>query len=77
MWAVAYFRELPVPLKELDPEFLEIFFRFANTFTEKGIQTGYAKQAEEYESRPTAGMMRRLGYSEEDIAKMELRDGTE
>jgi hypothetical protein len=77
MWAMAYFRELPVPLKELNPEFLEIFFKFANIFTEKGVQAGYAKQAEEAESRPTAGMMRRLGYSEEDLAAMELRDGTE
>jgi len=77
MWAMAYFRELPVPLKKLDPEFLEIFFKFANIFTEKGVQAGYAKQVEEAESRPTAEMMRRLGYTEEDIAKMELRDGTE
>jgi len=77
MWAMVYFRELPVPLAELNPEFLEIFFKFANIFTERGIQINYAKQLEEAESRPTADMMRRLHYSEEDIAKMELRDGSE
>jgi hypothetical protein len=77
MWAMAYFRELPVPLKELNPEFLEIFFKFANIFTEKGIQISYAKQVGEAESRPTTDMMRRLGYSEEDLARMDLRDGSE
>ena len=77
MWAMVYFRELPVPLKELKPEFLEIFFKFANIFTEKGIQASYVKQLGEAESRPTADMMRRLHYTEEDIAKMDLRDGSE
>jgi len=35
------------------------------------------KQLEEMEAKPTAEMMRRLHYSEEDIANMDLRDGSE
>ena len=77
MWAMAYFRELPVPLNELNPEFLGIIYKFANTFTEESVLRGFTKQREEHESKPTADMMRRLGYSEEDIAKMELRDEPE
>jgi Holliday junction resolvasome RuvABC DNA-binding subunit len=73
---MVYFRELPVPLREIDPDFLEIIFNFANTFTEESVLHSYAKHQQEEESKPTTETMRRLGYSEEDIAKMELRDGT-
>ena len=74
MWAMAYFRELPEPLKETNPDFLEIFFKFANTFTEKSILNGFTKQREKTESGPDARRMKSLGYSDEDIANMELRD---
>ena len=77
MWAMVYFRELPVPLKEISPDFLEIFFKFANTFTEKSILNGFTKQREEIESKPTVQRMKRAGYSDEEIANMDLRDGTE
>jgi hypothetical protein len=73
---MAYFRELPVPLKELDADILEIFFDFANTYSEKAVQQSYLKKKHELESRPTAQMMKQLGYSYEDIVKMDLRDGT-
>jgi hypothetical protein len=74
---MAYFRELPVPLKELDIDLLEIFFNFANTYTEKAVQQSYVKSKQEAESKPTVQLMRRMGYSEEDMAEMDLRDGTE
>jgi hypothetical protein len=75
MWAMAFLREFPVPLKETNPDFLEIFFKFANTYTEKSVLHGYAKEAGENESKPTAARMRRAGYSDEEIAGMDLRDG--
>ena len=77
MWAMVYFRELPVPLKELNIDLLEIFFNFANTYTEKAVLQSYIKSKQEAESKPTVQMMKRLGYSEEDIARMDLRDAAE
>ena len=77
MWAMVYFRELPAPLKEINTDFLEIFFNFANTFTEKSVQNWFSKQREKTEAKPTVQTMRGLGYSDEDIANMELRDEPE
>jgi len=77
MWAMVYFRELPVPLTEIDVDLLEIFFSFANTYTEKTVLHSYIKGKQENESKPTVQMMKRMGYTDEDIAKMDLRDGTE
>ena len=74
---MVYFRELPVPLKKISIDLLEIFFNFANTYTEKSVLQSYMKNKQEAESKPTVQMMKRLGYSEEDIAKMDLRDATE
>jgi hypothetical protein len=75
MWAMVYFRELPVPLKGINTDFLEIFFNFANTYTEETILQSFIKNRQEAESRPTVQVMKRMGYSEEDIANMDLRDG--
>jgi hypothetical protein len=72
MWTMAYFRKLPVPIREIEPEFLEIFFNFANTYTEESVLQGYAKQRKEEESKPTVEKMKRLGYSYNDIAGMDL-----
>jgi hypothetical protein len=69
---MVYFRELPVKLQEADPSLLEIIFNFANTFTEESVLHGFTKQRKESESAPTADKMRRLGYSEEEIAGMDL-----
>jgi hypothetical protein len=73
MWAMVYFRELPLPLKEVDPSLLEIVFNFANTFTEESVLHGYTKQKAEAESGPSAEVMKRLGYSDEEIAGMDLQ----
>jgi hypothetical protein len=72
---MVYFRELPVPLRELNFDLLEIFFNFANTYTEESVLHGFTKTRQEEESKPTVGKMRRLGYSDEDIAEMDLRNG--
>ena len=72
MWAMAYFREFPAPLNELDPDFLEIFFNFANSCTEESIREGFLKNVKGNDSKPTVERMKRLGYSDEDIAKMDL-----
>jgi hypothetical protein len=56
---------------------LGLFFKFANTFTEKTVQHGFLKQIQEYESKETVHKMKRLGYTDEDIAKMDLRDESE
>ena len=74
MWAMAFFRELPFPLKNASADFLEIFFQFANTYTEESVLHGFTKQAQENESKPTAEMMRRLGYSAKEIAGEDLQD---
>ncbi|GHV92005.1 hypothetical protein AGMMS50268_25080 [Spirochaetia bacterium] len=72
MWAMEYFRELPAPLSELDPAFLDIFFNFANTYTEESVLYAEVNQRKAKESTPSADMFRKLGYSEERIAGMEL-----
>jgi hypothetical protein len=63
---------LPAPLKELDPAFLDIFFNFANTYPEESVLYTEIKRRKEKESTPSADMLRTLGYTEEQIASMEL-----
>ena len=75
MWTMVYFRALPAPLRDLDHDLLEIFFKFANTYTEEVVESGFAAQRKESESRNTAAQMKKLGYSDEDIAGMDLKDG--
>jgi hypothetical protein len=75
MWAMVYFKALPLPLRELDPDFLEILFRFANTYTADAVYQGYAARRNEEESKSTADQMLKLGYTDEDIAGMDLQDG--
>ena len=72
MWAIVYFRELNVSLKEVDPILLEIIFNFANTFTEESVLHGFTKVFKENESKPSADIMKRLGYSDEDVAGMDI-----
>lgn len=72
MWAMVYFRVLPVPLNELSDDFFDFFFKFANTYTEESILQGYLKSQSEKESKMTAEQMRELGYDDEDILKAGL-----
>jgi hypothetical protein len=63
---------LPAPIAELDPAFIDIFFNFANTYTEESVLYSEVKKRKAKESTPSADMFRRLGYTEEQIAGMEL-----
>jgi hypothetical protein len=65
---------LPAPTDELDPAFIDVFFNFANTYTEESVLHWELKRRKEKESAPSAGMFRRLGYPEEQIAGMELNE---
>jgi hypothetical protein len=69
---MVYFRVLPLPLRNLDPDFLEILFKFANTYTAESVYQGYTAQREKEESGPAADRMQALGYTDEDVAGMDL-----
>jgi len=47
-------------------------FNFANTFTEDLILHGYTKRIKEMTSGPSADIMKRLGYSDHEVAGMDL-----
>ena len=68
---MVYFRELPQPLVEIDGDFAELFFKFANTYTEESILRGYMKEEAERQKKVSADDLRELGYSEKDILEME------
>jgi len=46
-------------------------FNFANTFTEESVLQGYTKRIKET-SGPSADIMKGLGYSDEEVAGMDL-----
>ncbi len=62
MWAMIYFRELPVPIRELDENLLDFIFIFANTYTEESILHGYAQQKREEEREVSDNILEELGY---------------
>ena len=68
---MAYFRELPLPLSEIDGDLAEVLFKFANTYTTESILHGYMKEEAERKKKISADDLRDLGYSEEDIMNME------
>lgn len=68
---MVYFRVLPLPLSEIDGDFSDFFFKFANTYTEESVLRGYQKEEFEKEKSVTADDLRDLGYSDEDILNME------
>ena len=65
MWAMVYFRVLPRPLNEIDDDFLDLFFNFANTFTEDSVLQGFIKEQNEKERAISDDVLRELGYSDE------------
>ena len=67
---MVYFRELPVRLNDLDIDFMELFFKFANTFTEESVLSGYLKDEAEKEKEVHDEDLKELGYSDEDILNM-------
>lgn len=70
MWAMVYFRTLPQPLNELDDNFLDFFFEFANTYTVESVLHGYASQKEAKSKEVTKEELAELGYTDEDILNM-------
>jgi len=68
---MVYFRELPQPLNDTDNDLLDLFYKFANTFTEESILTGYIKDEMEKEKEIHDEELKDLGYSDEDILNME------
>jgi len=71
---MVYLRELPVPLAEADPDFIDVFYNFANTYTEKSVLFAEVERRKEKENDAdlTADTFREMGYSEEEIAEMDL-----
>lgn len=68
---MVYFRTLPVPLTEIDDDFLELFFNFANTYTEESILSGYMQQTMEKGKEASSDILRDLGYTDEDLLNSE------
>lgn len=64
---MVYFRTLPVPLNEIDEDFLELFFDFANTYTEDSILTGFLQDKQEQEKEASSEVLKELGYTDEDL----------
>lgn len=64
---MVYFRTLPVPLNEIDDDFLELFFDFANTYTEDSILTGFLQDKQEQEKEASSEVLKELGYTDEDL----------
>lgn len=67
---MVYFRELPLPLNDADDDLIDMFYRFANTFTEESILNGYIKREMEKAKEVHDEDLKDLGYSDEDILKM-------
>lgn len=67
---MVYFRELPLRLDDADDDLLELFFKFANTFTEESILNGYIRDEREKEKEIHEEELKDLGYSDEDILNM-------
>ncbi len=65
---MVYFRELSLPINEIDDDFMELFYKFANTYTEESILTGFIKDEKEKEIHDE--QLKDLGYSDEDILNM-------
>lgn len=63
---MVYFRELPLPIKEVDSDFLDLFFRFANTYTEDSILHGYIDEENKKLKAVDDDVLAELGYDDKD-----------
>ncbi len=68
---MVYLKALPFPLNKADDDFLEVFFKFANTYTEESVLLSFNKVEAEQAKKVSADDLRELGYSDEDIICME------
>jgi hypothetical protein len=57
---------LPLPINELDEDFLDIFFRFANTYTEDSILHGYIDEESKKLKAVDDDVLAELGYNDRD-----------
>lgn len=69
---MAYFRQCPADLMD-NNDFIDIFFNFANTYTEDSVRTGFLKVKKDENGIENIETMRKLGYTEKDISKMLLK----
>ena len=69
---MVYFRELPAPIQDLDPVFIDVFYDFANAFSEEAIRYAEMKHRKKRETEPASDIFRNLGYGEKDIAEMDI-----
>jgi len=58
---------LPVKLKEIDDDYLDFFFKFANTYTETSVLTGFIKDKEKREKEISEDALKDLGYDDKDF----------
>lgn len=72
MWTMVYFRTLTIPIDEVDDDYSDFIFKFANTFTENSILQGYIKEQKNENKAVSYEMMAELGYSDKDILNMNL-----
>jgi hypothetical protein len=56
----------------MDPAFIDVFFNFANTFTEESVLYSEVKRRKRNESAPNIDVFRDLGYTDEQIANMDI-----
>ena len=68
---MVYLRELPAPLREIDDDFIEFFFNFANSYTEDGVRDRFLKERSNLDSEPSEDVAKELGYSDKDILSNE------
>lgn len=67
---MVYFRQLPLPLKEVDDWFISLFFNFATTFTEDSVLQAKCKEREKEKNTTSVETLRSIGYTDEDILIM-------
>lgn len=63
---MVYFRELPLPINEIDDDFLDFFFKFANTYTEDSILHGYIDEESKKLKEVDDDVLAELGYDDKD-----------
>ncbi|MGP1458959.1 MAG: hypothetical protein ACTTKL_06590 [Treponema sp.] len=54
-------------MSEVDSDYLDFFFRFANTYTEESVLSGYIKQHSQKEKEVDRAALKELGYSDKEL----------
>lgn len=69
---MVFSRELPDKPGDLYAEFVEIFFKYANTYTADSILHGYMESHKADPAKATPEELRMLGYDEKFILEYEM-----